>query len=87
MSLEHDPARSELDNAAGTDGSPRGPPDTKPLTMSVPEAGRVFLGVGRDASYQAAKRGQIPVIWVGHRMRVPVAAMERLLERAGEEVE
>ncbi len=55
--------------------------------MSVPEAGRVFLGVGRDASYQAAKRGQIPVIWVGHRMRVPVAAMERLLERAGEEVE
>ena len=83
MSLEHDPARSQPDHAAGTDGSLRGAPDTKPLTMSVPEAGRVYLGVGRDASYQAAKRGLIPFIQVGQRMRVPVAAMERLLERAG----
>ena len=51
-----------------------------PKTMSVPEAGRVYLGVGRDASYQAARKGLIPVIKVGHLLRVPIAAMERLME-------
>ena len=55
-----------------------------PKTLSVPEAGRVYLGIGRDASYQAAHEGLIPVIRVGHRLRVPVVAMERLLDRAGE---
>ena len=54
--------------------------DTTPKTMSVPEAGRIYLGVGRDASYQAARKGQIPVIWVGKLMRVPIAAMERLMQ-------
>ena len=54
-----------------------------PKTLSVPEAGRLYLGIGRDASYQAAKNGEIPVIRVGSLLRVPVVAMERLLERAG----
>ena len=58
--------------------------DTEPRTMSVPEAGRIYLGIGRDASYEAAKRGEIPVIQVGRLKRVPVIAMERMLERAGE---
>ena len=58
--------------------------DTEPKTMSVPEAGRVYLGVGRDASYEAARIGTIPVIRIGKLMRVPIVAMERMLERAGE---
>ena len=57
---------------------------TQPKTISVPEAGRDYLGIGRDASYQAAKTGLIPVIQVGKLLRVPVVAMERMLDRAGE---
>ncbi len=55
-----------------------------PKTMSVPEAGREYLGLGRDASYEAAKRGEIPFIQIGRLKRVPIIAMERLLERVGE---
>ncbi len=80
MSLEHDPARSELDTTAS--GSPRGPPDATPKTMSVPDAGRIYLGLGRDASYEAAKRGEIPFIQIGRLKRVPIIAMERMMATA-----
>ena len=53
----------------------------EPKTVSVPEAGRIYLGLGRDASYEAAKRGDIPFIQVGRKKRVPIAAMEKKLER------
>jgi hypothetical protein len=49
-------------------------------TMSVPDAGRVYLGLGRNASYDAANRGDLPTIRVGGRRRVVIAAMERRLE-------
>ncbi len=58
--------------------------ETTPKTMSVPEAGRIYYAVGRDASYQAAKKGLIPFIWVGKFMRVPIVAMERIMEQAGQ---
>lgn len=51
-------------------------------TISVPEAGRTYFELGRDGSYEAAKRGDIPVIKLGRRLRVPVAALERMLEEA-----
>jgi hypothetical protein len=35
------------------------------------------------ASYQAAQRGEIPTIKVGRLLRVPVRAMERLLDGVG----
>ena len=54
-----------------------------PKTMSVPDAGRIYLGIGRDSSYEAVKRGEIPVLRIGKLLRVPVIAMERMLERAG----
>jgi excisionase family DNA binding protein len=53
----------------------------QPLTISVIEAGRKYLGLGKHASYRAAARGEIPAIRIGGIMRVPVAAMERLLDR------
>ena len=53
--------------------------DDKPLTMTVPEAGRKYYDLSRDASYEAARRGDIPTIRVGKLLRVPVRAMERLL--------
>lgn len=40
-------------------------------TISVPEAGRL-LGLGsRTAAYAAVERGEIPVIRLGRRFRVP----------------
>jgi excisionase family DNA binding protein len=50
-----------------------------PKTLSVPEAGR-WLGIGRNASYEAARRGDIPTIKIGRLLRVPVVALERKLE-------
>jgi hypothetical protein len=44
--------------------------ETERLTLSVPEAG-AMAGLGRNASYEAAKRGEIPVINFGNRLRVP----------------
>jgi excisionase family DNA binding protein len=48
---------------------------------TIPEAGRV-LRIGRSAAYEAARRGEIPTIRLGRSLRVPRAALERLL--AGE---
>lgn len=53
-------------------------PKTESLVMTVPEAGRK-LGLGRNAAYEAAKRGEIPTIKFGKLIRVPVKAFERLL--------
>ena len=55
----------------------------KPRTISVPEAGREYFGIGRDASYEAARRGDIPAIRVGRLIRVPVEAMERMMAEVG----
>jgi hypothetical protein len=38
--------------------------DQECLTMTVPEAGKYFLGLSKNASYDAAKRGEIPVVKV-----------------------
>lgn len=53
-------------------------------TMSVPEAGRVYFELGKNASYEAAKRGDIPVVKVGKLLRVPVALMEKKVNGAVE---
>jgi hypothetical protein len=57
--------------------------DTSPKTMPVPDAGRIYFGLGRNASYEAAKRGDIPTIKIGGRLRAVVSALERMLEEAG----
>lgn len=49
------------------------------LTCSVPEAAEA-LGIGRDAGYAAARRGEIPTLRVGRRVLV---AVPRLLELLG----
>ena len=55
----------------------------QPKTMTVPEAGRVYFDLGRNASYEAARRGDIPTIKIGRLLRVPVVQMERKLEETG----
>lgn len=47
----------------------------KSPTISVPDAGSLFFGLGRNASYEAAKRGDIPTVKVGGLIRVPVAPL------------
>jgi hypothetical protein len=55
-----------------------------PLTITVPEAGRKYLGLSRNGSYAAADRGEIPVIQVGRLKRVPIRAMEAMLDRVAQ---
>jgi hypothetical protein len=58
--------------------------DHQPKTLPVPEAGRKYFGLGRNASYAAAARGDFPTIRMGRLIRAPVAALERLLQEAGQ---
>ena len=53
--------------------------DEDRLTYGVVEAGRK-LGLGRNASYLAAKKGELPVIRIGSRLLVPKLALQKLLE-------
>jgi excisionase family DNA binding protein len=47
-------------------------------TTTVEAAAKV-LGIGRNQAYAAAARGEIPVIRIGKRLLVPIAALERLV--------
>ncbi|WLA62381.1 helix-turn-helix domain-containing protein [Bradyrhizobium diazoefficiens] len=51
------------------------------LVYDVPEAG-ALLGLTRNGSYEAAKRGDIPTIRIGGLIKVPKAAFHRMLEGA-----
>jgi Helix-turn-helix domain len=52
------------------------------LVMSVPEAG-AKLGLSREASYDAARRGDLPVLRIGRLLKVPIVAFDRLLAGVG----
>ena len=49
-------------------------------TLSIAEAGRA-LGLGKNAAYNAAHRGEIPVIKIGGRLLVLKAAFDKLLQQ------
>ncbi|WP_371500218.1 helix-turn-helix domain-containing protein [Kitasatospora sp. NBC_00374] len=61
-----------------TDDTPVLPDPRVQPTMTVPEAGRL-LGLQKAASYNAARRGDIPTISVGRRLLVPTAKLRALL--------
>jgi hypothetical protein len=54
--------------------------EDKPLTISVPEAGRLYFDLSRNGAYAAAERGEIPTIRIGRLLRVPIRALERMLD-------
>lgn len=56
--------------------------DSDRVVMTVPEAG-AKLGLGRSAAYEAAARGDLPVVKLGRNLRVPIVAFERMLADAG----
>ncbi|WP_413815287.1 helix-turn-helix domain-containing protein [Bradyrhizobium sp.] len=51
--------------------------------MTVPDAGALYFGLSRWAAYEAARRGEIPTIRIGKLLRVPVRALEDMLNSAG----
>jgi excisionase family DNA binding protein len=48
-------------------------------TTTIVEAAK-RLRIGRNQAYEAAARGEIPVIRIGRRYLVPTAALDRLLK-------
>jgi hypothetical protein len=50
-------------------------------TMSVPEAGRHYFDLGKNASYAAARRGDIPTVKVGARLRAIRAKLDEMVGR------
>ena len=52
------------------------------VTYSIPQAG-AMVGLSRNGSYDAAKRGEIPTIKFGSRLVVPKAAWDRKLGLTG----
>ena len=61
------------------------PPEGR-KTLAVPEAGRLYFGLGRNASYEAARRGDLPTIKIGRLLRCPVVLLDRKLEEAGRDI-
>lgn len=55
------------------------------VVMTVEEAAE-HLQISRPSAYQAVKKGEIPVIRIGRRILVPIAALDKLLESAGSKV-
>tara|TARA_Y100000310_G_scaffold291014_2_gene318626 strand:+ start:3001 stop:3180 length:180 start_codon:yes stop_codon:yes gene_type:complete len=50
---------------------------------TVPKAGRKYFGLGVSASYEAARRGDIPTIKIGKRIYAVIPAIERRLNGEG----
>jgi hypothetical protein len=61
--------------------------DDLPKTLTVPAAGKEYFGLSRNASYAAAERGDIPTIKIGRLLRVPVRALEEMLNTFGKKSE
>lgn len=53
--------------------------NTAPHTQRLwPETGKQ-LGLGREATYEAAKRGEIPTVQIGRLKLVPLKQLAKLL--------
>lgn len=74
--------RMRVDEAAQRKREEQQPAEEAPITLSVPAAGKKYFGLGRNASYAAAERGELPTIKIGKILRVPVRALERMLDAA-----
>lgn len=70
--------RPELTGRKHAGRSLKKPPSLR-LVYSIVEAGQL-LGLSCNASYEAAKRGDIPTIRIGRRVLVPKAPFHRMIE-------
>jgi len=53
-------------------------PEEHPTMRLWPEVGNL-LGLSRSTTYEAARRGEIPIIRFGRRIIVPTAALRRMV--------
>src|SRR3989442_15868578 len=53
-----------------------------PDVLTIAEAAR-RLRIGRNSAYEAAQRGELPVLRIGRRLLAPRLALERLLAGDG----
>jgi hypothetical protein len=61
--------------------------ETNEKTISVPEAGRRYFDIKKPGwLLRRSPPGDIPTIRIGRRIRVPVRALERMLDNATVEV-
>jgi hypothetical protein len=60
------------------------PSDEEPLSRRTYKLDEVaiLLGIGRNAAYEAARRGDFPIIKIGKRIVVPRVSIDRLLTPA-----
>jgi len=56
-----------------------------PWTMSVPEAGKKYYGLERNAAYRAAARGDIPTKRIGGVLRALPRVIEENLSKESQE--
>lgn len=52
------------------------------LAISIPETAKL-LGLSRNSTYEAARRGELPTLIIGRRILVPLSALKKLLVEAG----
>ena len=70
--------RRQQDRPQRQSGSILGPKWDGRDSFTVDEAGEI-LGLSRWSAYQAAGRGEIPTVRVGHRLIVPRHSLEKML--------
>ena len=56
------------------------------LVYTIEEAAEL-LKIGRSGAYEAARRGDIPVLRIGRRWLVPRVALDKMLADAGKDAE
>lgn len=71
-------------NGGGGRSRPRAADLESRLCITVPEAARM-LGVSRNFAYELVRRHELPAVRFGKRLLIPRAALEKMLERCGEE--
>jgi excisionase family DNA binding protein len=54
-------------------------------TVLTIEEVAALLRIGRTGAYEAARRGELPIVRIGRRMLVPRAALDKLLNGAADE--
>lgn len=55
----------------------------EPLLLTVPQVAK-RLQIARGRAYELVASGQLPVVKIGHSLRIPVAALTRWIEEATE---
>ena len=58
------------------------PEQHEPSVLTVPEVARA-LRIGRNHAYELIRDGRLPALRIGRAIRVPRAAVERLIAQAG----